>query len=310
MVWPVIRPSRLLPAGAAVALLTACPGETLSSGVSRGSATTDPVAAAPVELPVVLVPAGPFVMGSEGSRRGGMDRELPRAQRELAAFEIDRTEVTNQAYARFLSSEAARTHAGCHPDEPRRKDHTPAQATAQERVWGAVADPFGDPARAEHPVVGVDWYDAFAFAAWAGRRLPNEDEWEKAARGADGRTFPWGEQPPTPNLATYRSGDAASMTTPVGAHPDGASPCGALDMAGNAWEWTASPLLAYRGAPEGAPSRPDEMVIRGGGWTSSGAFYLRAAMRDPRPRLFRSAVVGFRTVSGAPSAGPAAEEAR
>ncbi len=250
-------------------------------------------------LPTVAVPAGPFVMGSEGGSAGGQDCERPRAQRHTGAFWIDRTEVTNRAYAAFLASRAAKEHTVCHPNEPPHKDHTPAFPTPQEWDWGAVHDPFRGEGREEHPVVGVDWYDAYAFAAWMGRRLPSEDEWEKAARGADGRTYPWGEQRPvgdTP-LATYRHAAARGMTTPVGARPQGASPFGALDMAGNVWEWTASPFLAYEGAPEGTPQQPEDYVIRGGGWTSASAFLLRAAMRDARARTFRSAAVGFRTVA-------------
>lgn len=316
MLCPVMRRLRNLVAagavGAACVIVTGCPTETLDSGQGGGGEAGDAGGAAAElearpDLPTVEVPAGPFIMGSDGSTQGGMDRERPRAERTTGAFAIDRTEVTNAAYALFLASEAARTHSGCHPDEPLRKDHTPSRPTPQERLWGAVEDPFGDPARADHPVVGVDWYDAYAFAAWAGRRLPNEDEWEKAARGTDGRIYPWGDDEPgaaEPLRATFRVGAEQRMTTAVGAHPEGASPYGALDMAGNVWEWTASPYLPYEGAPEGSvEASADHMVIRGGGWTSTSPFLLRAAMRDPRRRLFRSAVLGFRTVAAASPGG-------
>lgn len=296
----------------AALLLAGCPGEGSGSAmVSQGGGSADAGGSRAggvrldgrPELPLVAVPEGRFVMGSGGGSAGGLDSERPRAERHTRAFWIDRTEVTNAAYAAFLASPAAREHTHCHPEEPTFKDHTPAAPTAEELAWGAVADPFGAPGRADHPVVGVDWFDAFAFAAWAGRRLPSEDEWEKAARGSDGRTWPWGEARPTAAAprATWRaSAEGGGMTTAVGSHPDGAAPCGALDLAGNVWEWTASPFLAYEGAPEGTPSDPEQYVIRGGGWSSASSFLLRGALREPRARTFRSAALGFRTAADAP----------
>lgn len=255
-------------------------------------------------LEQVSVPGGPFVMGSGGASAGGQDCEQPQTTRHVLAFSIDTCEVTNAAYALFLASPDSREHVFCHGDEPRAKDHTPAGPTPSERTWGAVVDPFGGAGRALHPVVGVDWFDAYAFAAWMGRRLPSEDEWERAARGTDGRTYPWGEAPIREGAtlrATIYDPERRTMTTEVGGRPDGRAPCGALDMAGNAWEWTASPFLAYSGAPEGSEDRPDLLVLRGGGWNSSAPFLLRAAMRHARPPTYRSAALGFRTASSAVS---------
>jgi len=255
-----------------------------------------------VKLPTVKVSAGTFVMGSEGSARGGRDDERPRATHELHAFQIDVYEVTNAQYALFLGSEQAQDHSSCHPDEPSDKDHTPSAPSAQERSWGAVPDAFTGEGRAQHPVVGVDWFDAVAFSSWCGRRLPSEDEWERAARGTDGRRFPWGDAPPVEGDVTRANGntqDPHPMTLEVGSLPEGDSLEGAHDLAGNVWEWTASPYLAYEGAPAGTPEHPAHYVVRGGGWSSASSLLLRGAVRDPRPRDFRSAAVGFRTVRDA-----------
>ncbi|RMG07119.1 MAG: formylglycine-generating enzyme family protein [Planctomycetota bacterium] len=260
-------------------------------------------------MPTVRLEAGPFVMGSEGSRAGGQDCERPRHERSLERpVDIDRTEVTNAAYARFLASPAAKNHRLCHSEEPPDKDHTPGRPDERELAWGAVREPFDPVGRADHPVVCVDWFDAYAFAAWAGRRLPSEAEWERAARGRDGRTYPWGEAPPVDGGAARANlldpADGVAMTAPVGSFPTGAAPCGALDLSGNVWEWTADAFYAYEGAPEDTPEDGSLYVLRGGGWNSPSPFLLRGAMRAAKPRTFRSAAVGFRTVRDVP------EEAR
>ncbi|MGE0707106.1 MAG: formylglycine-generating enzyme family protein [Planctomycetota bacterium] len=288
------------------ATVTAQPGPTMGSPTPSASATPGPAGARvrrgelPL-LPNLLVPAGEFTMGSEGAQRGGQDSERPRAKRRTEAFSIDRCEVTNEAYAKFLASPDAQEHAFCHRDEPANKDHRPGLSSAEERAWGAVAEPYDPVARAKHPVVCVDWWDAYAFAAWAGRRLPSEDEWERAARGEDGRTYPWGEAPPSTGgqpRAVARLG-RMGMTAEVGSLPAGAAPSGALDMAGNVWEWTDSPFLPYEGAPEPRREDPDHRVIRGGGWTSAAALLLRCAMRHDQPRDYRGAALGFRTAGDA-----------
>lgn len=292
------------------ALLSGCPQSKapsqgpVATPSPQASASLPPPSAGPQprgqqpRLEQVAVPGGTFVMGSEGAQAGGQDSERPRATRQVMPFSIDVYEVTNEAYALFLASPDSREHVFCHAEEPANKDHTPAGPTPSERTWGAVIDPFGAPGRAKHPVVGVDWFDAYAFAAWLGRRLPSEDEWERAARGTDGRTYPWGEAPIREGVivrATTYDAVRRTMTTEVGGRPDGRATCGALDMAGNVWEWTASPFLAYSGAPEGSEDRPELRVLRGGGWNSSAPFLLRAAMRHARPPTYRSAALGFRT---------------
>ena len=147
--------------------LAGCPQTQTSSG--KTSATPDASASAAPdtggpqppgkprrgELPTLanaLIPAGEFVMGSEGSTKGGLDIERPRAKRQVAAFTIDLCEVTNAAYAKFLASPDCDEHTFCHPEEPSGKNHRPGPPSAQERAWGSVPDPFADPARAQHPV--------------------------------------------------------------------------------------------------------------------------------------------------------------
>jgi formylglycine-generating enzyme required for sulfatase activity len=182
---------------------------------------------------MLLVPAGAFVMGSgEGAEEDG-----PAHRRELRAFYIDRTEVTRDQYAAFL-----------------RATGTPAPAT-----W-AGSDP--PPGTGGLPVTTVSWFDACRYAVWAGKRLPTEAEWERAARGSDGRRYPWGDadDPARRNLA-----DDAQLR-PTDAFPEGASPCGCLQLSGNAWEWTADWLEPYPGtSARSVHFGPKYKVIRGGG---------------------------------------------
>ena len=221
-----------------------------------------------------------------------------------AAFFIDRVEVTNAQYRRFLDAPAARSHARCHPDEPAGKDHTPRYWRDFNPLLGDAAyratapfsaDTFRQP---EGPVVGVDWFDAFAYAAWAGKRLPTEVEWERAARGCDGRRWPWGstwawgkanvggEKRGVDVPGGGREKDGFIYPAPVGSFPEGASPSGALDMAGNVAEWVAE------GYPGEAPSR-DERPLRGGSSRSSPSG-VRSAARARRAPTWRAFDLGFR----------------
>lgn len=260
-------------------------------------------------LPVfeaVRVEGGKFTMGSGGSTQGGRDDERPRAERAVEAFGIDRCEVTNAQYRLFLASPDSKEHVFCHPDEPPNKGHRPSKPSGKERAWGSVLDPFEGKGRESHPVVLIDWWDAYAFASWVGRRLPSEDEWERAARHTDGRTYPWGNEKVQTgktvraNVRFTRGRKPTQMTTAVGAFPDGAAPSGALDLAGNVWEWTSSRYLPYDGAPKGTPEDPRLYVFRGGGWTSASSLLIRGAMRVARDRDYRDAALGFRTVGEPP----------
>ena len=206
---------------------------------------------------MIEVPAGEFLMGSE-KRKVSVD-----------AFQIDRYPVTNAQYKLFLDA---------NPEQP-----VPFvdEDWARPYNWDRSARSF-PPDRASHPVVLVSWYDAVAYARWAGKRLPTEEEWEKAARGIDGREYPWGNQKPTSDLCNF-DGNVGG-TTPVGRYsPQGDSPYGCVDMVGNVWEWTASDF--------------DERskVLRGGGWRSYW-LYVGAATRDCYGPGARRYLVGFRCV--------------
>ncbi len=234
---------------------------------------------------MVFVPAGSFLMGSAEGEKD----EAPPHTVFLDAFAIDRTEVTNAAYALFWKADGG-------PESP----HTPGSFEGAQ--WPDVARE-----RPDHPVVGVTWFDAAAYCRWAGKRLPTEAEWEKAARGTDGRVWPWGGAfgGDTGRANVYSGGDGYPQSTaPVGRFPSGASPCGALDMAGNVWEWVADwyGSDAYVRSPRKNPKGPDRggvRTLRGGSWAAT-RVYARTTYRNssflPTERLRD---VGFRCAADA-----------
>lgn len=234
---------------------------------------------------MVEVKSGVFTLGSE---RGNHD-EKPVRKIETKGFWIDRHEVTCAQYQRFLEDVRKNGHKWCHPSEPPHKDHTPyhTYAWALKFSWIGGQPPRG---MGDQPVVLVDWYDAQAYANWAGKRLPTEDEWEIAARGSDGREYPWGN---TFHTDRCNIGD---QPLDVGTFPDGASPWGALDMAGNVSEWTAT---AYEPRPADSSifsGKFGQPIIRGGSWDDNSKT-CRSASRDVRRSPFyRSTTVGFRCV--------------
>jgi formylglycine-generating enzyme required for sulfatase activity len=195
----------------------------------------------------VDVPAGEYVIG----RDAGESRQRVV---EVAAFELSRTPVTNAQYATFVAETAA-------------------------------APPPHWPAPPDHPVTFVDWHEASAFCAWAGGRLPTEAEWEKAARGTDARTYPWGDEEDAARAA-IGAGLKHGTTAPVGSHPTGASAYGLQDMAGNVWEWTASEYP------------PGERVLRGGSFASPGLAWARCSFRSHSKPERRQAHIGFRVARG------------
>ncbi|MDE0330535.1 MAG: SUMF1/EgtB/PvdO family nonheme iron enzyme [Nitrospinae bacterium] len=219
--------------------------------------------------PLLLVPAGEFVMGSSPGGYIFGDNETPRRRIFLKAFYIDKYEVTNRRFRKFF--------------------------TPVDRYAGSFEEP-------DQPVVGVTWFQARAYCGRVGRRLPTEAQWEKAARGADGRVYPWGDERATCARAVMggvipscRKGFA---TWSVGSRPMGASPYGAMDMAGNAMEWVAD---WYRGnfyarMPSKDPRGPDSgslRVLRGGAWFNS-RFLMRSAFRTGFAPYESNHGVGFR----------------
>ena len=215
---------------------------------------------------MVAVPAGRFVMG----RDDGPPDERPAHRVELAAYRIDRLPVTNAQFAAFLERHGARA-----PDGARYFDDDDADARIRPREGRWRADPGFE----RHPVVEAAWLGALAYCRSLGKRLPAEAEWEKAARGTDGRLYPWGNAPPGPALAWY--GRGWNETAPVGERPGGASPFGVLELSGNVWEWVSSayrpyPYLASDGREDPAPG-----PVRGtrGGAHDSGAAELTATQR-------------------------------
>jgi formylglycine-generating enzyme required for sulfatase activity len=180
----------------------------------------------PFEPEMVLIPAGQFLMGSDPSvDKDAKGNEQPQHILSLPDYYLARTPVTNAEYAAFVQATGHR----------------------QPQHWKALFRKGGNPPRGkeDHPVVYVSWHDAVAYCRWlaqvTGRpyRLPCEAEWEKGARGSDGRIYPWGNQWDA-KRCNSREGGRGDTTTPVGAYPQGASPYGLLDMAGNVWEWTRS----------------------------------------------------------------------
>ncbi|GER78275.1 MAG: formylglycine-generating enzyme family protein [Anaerolineales bacterium] len=222
----------------------------------------------------VLVPAGEFLMGAGEE---GAQRSRPAHEVSLPAYWVDQTEVTNAMYARCRAAGACP-----HP--------------------GGAANPyFGKSKYDDYPVVYVSWNNAEKYCLWAGRRLPTEAEWEKAARGTDGRAYPWGDDPPDMRLANFDFNLGAPL--PADRYPLGASPYGALNMAGNVREWTADWFHNYyyvvspRENPQGPPTG-DLKSLRGGSF-SDGASELRAFHRFSHHPLSGGINRGFRCVSDA-----------
>jgi len=239
--------------------------------------------------PLKRIPAGEFLMGTSISKRDGSRNEYPERRIFLDAFYMDSLEITNGRYLEFVKATGHRI-----PEHPRDKTLT---------LWQGATVPA---AFKDHPVINVDWSDAAAYCAWAGRRLPTEAEWERAARGTTGRRFPWGDAEPTRTLANYlnqwRNGGGLE---PVGSHPQGASPEGVQDLQGNVWEWVSDwyDPHYYEKGPLRNPKGPNEgtrKVMRGSGWESE-APLLRSAHRLSSDPKNRNHSLGFRCAIDAAS---------
>lgn len=210
---------------------------------------------------MTLVDAGPFTMGSMVET----DEAPPRTV-SLPAYYLDRYEVSNRQYAFFVAETGAAA-----PVSWQTKDSL--------RDW--------EP----HPVSGISWDEAQQYAEWAGKRLPTEAEWEKAARGSDGRLYPWGELFATSRCNALETG--LQRSAPVGSFPAGISASGCFDMAGNVLEWTADVYAPYPGGQALSMARDDYRVARGGSWYYSGSL-LRCSNRFPHARSVRLLAIGFR----------------
>ncbi len=279
------------------------PAEPSNVPESPPAAQATPDAPPPEEDGMLLVPGGPFTMGSDDV---GEADEHPRHVVEIPAFFLDRTEVTNADYERCVSAGVCRAH----DTRSSRLNHF-----GDDRAFRAPTQ----------PISAVSWEDAQAYCHFVGKRLPREAEWEKAARGTDARTYPWGEAKPTAQHAVF----STNRTAPVGTHPLGVGPYGHLDLTGNVWEWMQDDYDpdAYRrttapqGVPAGCPEilRTQDALRHAGrqGYTGSnpiptecekvlrgGAFNyvlhgLRASNRVHHPARYRLIMAGFRCAKDA-----------
>ncbi|MGN6131833.1 MAG: ergothioneine biosynthesis protein EgtB [Nocardioidaceae bacterium] len=254
----------------------------------------------------VLVPAGPFTMGTSEDP-WAYDNERPAHTVDLPAYLIDTVPVGNAAYQEFVTSGGYDDERLWHPAGWRWRCESGKRAPAfWVREGGSwLRRRFGrvEPLPADEPVQHVCWYEADAYARWAGRRLPTEAEWEKAASWDPGtrtkRRFPWGDD--APEESTANLGQRWYRPAPAGSYPDGASPCGALQMVGDVWEWTASEFTGYPGFRSFPYREYSEVffddgyrVLRGGSWATD-PLAVRTTFRNWDHPIRRQIFAGFRT---------------
>jgi formylglycine-generating enzyme required for sulfatase activity len=251
------------------------------------------------QMEQVYVEAGEFTMGTDDKDAKifieGMPAypEIPMHTVYLDGYWIDKYELTNGKYALCVDAGV------CQPPK---------------YTWSYTRDEYyGNPEFSNYPVINVDWFMATAYCEWAGRRLPSEAEWEKAARGTDARKYPWGNEPitservnlcdincPRPH-ANANFDDKYPETAPVGSFPAGASPYGVMDMAGNVWEWTNTLIRPYPYDATDGREDPDvegpeisgQRVWRGGTW-ANGIWWVRASLRYRSVPWYSISNLGFR----------------
>ena len=262
------------------------------------AAAAEPVPAPPGPdgAPMVLVPAGEFTRGN----RGGEANERPARTLFLDSFALDQVEVTVARFAAFASATGHRTVAEREGwawvwagEWGKGGKFVRTRGAEWRHPKGAGSAPLP-----EDPVTQVAYPDAEAYCRWAGKRLPSEAEWEKAARGSDGRPYPWGETFEAARANTVGAADGFPEVAPVGSFPAGVSPYGVLDMAGNVWEWTADWYRAdyYAAAPARNPPGPPAgkaRVVRGGSWGGP-PDWSTVTNRYDRPPDYRNTKIGFR----------------
>jgi len=287
---------------------TAMRPDTMAMATATAS-TVSVASASPLGCPdgKILVPGGKFFMGSDAKE--ALDFEKPAHKVTLRAFCIDRTEVTVSAYKKCSDEgECLRASLENVWTDIKASDHTIYDPLCNMR------DPIG---KAQHPVNCVDWAMADTYCRSNGGRLPTEAEWELAARGPDGRMYPWGDDEPSAKLlnacgkecvkwsakhragleAMYAGDDGFAGTAPVGSFPAGASRYGVVDIVGNVWEWVGDRYGVYDGAeitdPHG-PASGEERVIRGGAWNGAYSAWVRPTFRYKDEPTKRSHGIGFR----------------
>ena len=258
----------------------------------------------------VLVPGGPFTMGTS-SEPWALDNERPAHTVDLPAFYLDTTPVTNAAYQQFVEDGGYRDQRWWSPAgwQHRQRAGLGAPLYWRREGGGWVRTVFGvtEPVAPAEPVVHVCWYEAQAYAAWAGRRLPAEAEWEKAARydPATGRSrrYPWGDSEPDASQANL--GQRHLRPAPAGSYPAGAAPSGARQLIGDVWEWTASDFTPYPGF-RAWPYREYSEVFFGGEYKvlRGGSFAVdpvacRGTFRNWDYPIRRQVFAGFRTARDA-----------
>ncbi|MEU9014855.1 ergothioneine biosynthesis protein EgtB [Streptomyces sp. NPDC048479] len=267
----------------------------------------EPPAGSTKGLPAeVLVPGGPFAMGTS-TEPWALDNERPAHQRLVPAFFIDTVPVTCGAYQAFIEDGGyteRRWWAAEGWDQIRQHDIVaPLFWRCEGGQWLRRRFGVTEPVPADEPVLHVSWYEADAYARWAGRRLPTEAEWEKAARhdpdAGRSRRFPWGDDDPTPSHANL--GQRHLRPAPVGSYPDGESPLGVRQLIGDVWEWTSSDFLPYPGFAAFPYREYSEVffgsahkVLRGGSFAVD-AVACRGTFRNWDLPVRRQIFSGFRT---------------
>ena len=236
-------------------------------------------------IEMVLILPGTFQQGATANDREKGKYETPQHRVTLTqSFYLGRKEVSNAEYGGFLK--VADKHAFCHPDEPQGKDHKPRywRRFNGEFFWKDVASKiarFKEKTfmKEAHPVVGVDWWDAYAYARWVGKRLPTQQEFEKAARGEQGNIWPWGNVWKYKNANTggekWKENDGFTYSAPADSFEQGKSVYGHLHLSGNVSEWTQEGMVA-------------------GGSSKSNPSQVRGAAFEVRPVYFKNFDIGFR----------------